>query len=86
MSPSPTRAFAVRLAEDDSFRALVADDAEAALAEYGLTGPGLVPDEVVLPDKAALVALGFEGRQPQPPKPPKPPKPAPINVQLFDPS
>lgn len=80
MSPSSTRAFAVRLAEDDAFRALVAEDADAALAEYDLTDPGLVPDEVVLPDKAALVAVGFEA-QPTPPTPPKP-----INAQLFDPS
>lgn len=84
MSPSSTRAFAVRLAEDDAFRALVARDPDAALAEYDLTDPGLVPDEVVLPEKDALVAFGFDAKPPKPPKPPEPPKP--INAQLFDPS
>jgi len=84
MSPSSTRAFAVRLAEDDAFRALVAEDTEAALAEYGLAEPGLVPDDVVLPDKAALVAVGFEKKPKPKPKPPTPD--VPINLQLFDPS
>ena len=92
MSPSSTRAFAARLAEDDAFRALVAEDTEAALAEFDLTDPGLVPDRVVLPDKGALVAFGFvEGAkkpkpEPTPPAPPEPDRPTPINVQLFDPS
>ena len=89
MSPSSTRAFAVRLAEDDAFRAYVAQDPCAALAEYGVADePGLVPDAVVLPTKAALVALGLD-RKPEPKPTPKPtptPTPAPINVQLFDPS
>lgn len=84
MSPNSTRAFAVRLAEDDAFRALVTEDADVALAEYDLAGPGLVPDEIVLPEKAALSAL-WAAREPKP-EPPKPPKPQPINVQLFDPA
>lgn len=94
MSPSSTRAFAARLAEDDAFRALVAEDTAAALAEFDLTEPGLVPDRVVLPDKAALAALGFvEGKkkpkpkpEPTPPAPPEPDRPTPINAQLFDPA
>jgi hypothetical protein len=89
MSPSSTRAFAARIAEDDAFRARVAEDPRAALAEYGVADePGLVPDAVVLPAKAELVALGLDAKPPKPtPKPsPKPPAPSPINVQLFDPS
>lgn len=89
MSPSSTRAFAARLAEDDAFRALVAFDPEAALAEYDLDVPGLVPDDVVLPEKSALAALGFDTSTPPTPPaptPPKPPRPSPINVQLFDPA
>jgi len=38
MSPSSTRAFAARLADDDAFRARVAQDPSAALAEYGVAG------------------------------------------------
>ena len=61
MSPNSTRAFAARLAEDDAFRARVAQDPRAALAEYGVAEePGLVPDAVVLPAKAELVALGLD--------------------------
>jgi hypothetical protein len=88
MSPSSTRAFAARLAEDDSFRARVAQDTRAALAEYGLDDePGLVPDAVVLPARAALVALGLDKKpKPEPPAPAPPAPPMPINVQLFDPS
>ena len=87
MSPNSTRAFAARLAEDDVFRAHVADDPRAALAEYGLPDePGLIPDIVALPSKEELAALGLD-RKPEPPKPKPKPKPEPsINVQLFDPS
>jgi hypothetical protein len=86
MSPSTTRAFAARLAEDDAFRALVADDPASALAEYEIELPDFVPGDVVLPEKSALVALGFDKKPPPPsPKPPKP-APRPINVQLFDPA
>ena len=85
MSPSSTRAFATRLAEDDSFRARVAQDTRAALAEYGLADePGLVPDFVALPAKAELAALGLD-KKPKP-EPPAPEPPMPINAQLFDPS
>jgi hypothetical protein len=88
MSPNSTRAFAARLAADDAFRAYVAQDPRAALAEYGVADEaGLIPDAVVLPAKAELVALGLEERPPPPPKPsPKPPRPTPVSVQLFDPS
>ncbi len=88
MSPSSTRAFAARLAADDAFRARVAEDPCAALAEYGVAEePGLVPDAVVLPAKAKLVALGLDKKpKPEPPPAPEPTKPMPINVQLFDPS
>jgi putative modified peptide len=88
MSPSSTRAFAARLADDDAFRARVAQDPRAALAEYGVAEePGLVPDAVVLPAKAELVALGLDAKKPKPEPPaPEPPKPMPINAQLFDPS
>ena len=89
MSPTATRAFAARLAEDEAFRAHVAEDPRAALAEYGLPEePGLIPEVVALPSKAELAALGLD-RKPEPPKPtPKPtPRPTPsVNVQLFDPS
>ena len=89
MSPNSTRAFAARLAEDEAFRAHVAEDPRAALAEYGLPEePGLIPDVVALPSKEELAVLGLD-RKPEPPKPtpPKPPPPTPsINVQLFDPS
>lgn len=88
MSPNSTRAFAARLAEDDVFRAYVAEDPRAALAEYGLAEePGLIPDAVALPSRQELAALGFD-RKPKPePKPPKPEPPAPsINAQLFDPA
>jgi hypothetical protein len=91
MSPSSTRAFAARLADDDAFRARVARDPRAALAEYGVAEePGLVPDAVVLPAKAKLVELGLDKKKPKPePAPPTPPAPEPtmpINAQLFDPS
>ena len=90
MSPTSTRAFAARLAEDDVFRARVAQDPRAALAEYGVAEePGLVPDAVVLPAKAKLVALGLDKKKPKPEPPtpvPEPTKPMPINAQLFDPS
>ena len=88
MSPNSTRAFAARLAADDAFRAHVAQDPRAALAEYGVADEaGLIPDAVVLPAKPELVALGLEERPPPPPKPsPKPPRPTPVSVQLFDPS
>ena len=86
MSPNSTLAFAARLAEDEAFRAHVAEDPRAALAEYGLPEePGLIPDVVALPSKEQLAALGLD-KKPEPPKP-KPPPPTPsINVQLFDPS
>ena len=90
MSPNSTRAFAARLAEDDAFRAHVAKNPRAALAEYGVADEaGLVPDAVVLPAKAELVALGLDETPPPPPPPkpsPKPPRPTPVSVQLFDPS
>ncbi len=93
MSPSSTRAFAARLAEDDAFRAHVAEDPRAALAEYGLSEePGLIPEVVALPAKEELAALRLE-TEPEPEPEPEPPKPTPtptptpsINVQLFDPS
>ena len=88
MSPNATRAFAARLAEDEAFRAHVAEDPRAALAEYGLPEePGLIPDVVALPSKGELAALGLD-RKPEPKPKPTPPKPtpSPINVQLFDPS
>jgi hypothetical protein len=90
MSPSSTRAFAVRLAEDDAFRAFVAEDPKAALAEYGLRdAPGLIPVAVDLPPAAQLAALGL-AEEPEPPPPPPtpkppPPTPSPVSVQLFDP-
>ena len=89
MSPNSTRAFAARLAEDDAFRAHVAEDPRAALAEYGVDDEaGLVPEAVVLPAKAELVALGLDQQPPTPPTPPspRPPRPTPVSVQLFDPS
>jgi hypothetical protein len=89
MSPSSTRAFAARLAEDDVFRTLAAENPRAALAEYGLREePDLIPDIVALPSKAGLAALGFAKKpKPEPPAPtPDPDKPFPITVQLFDPS
>jgi hypothetical protein len=88
MSPTSTRAFAARLAEDESFRTRVAENPRAALAEYGLSEePGLIPDVVALPSKEELAALRL-GKEPEPPTPtpPKPPTPSPINLQLFDPS
>ena len=86
MSPNSTRTFAARLAEDEAFRAYVADDPRAALSEYGLADePGLIPEVVALPSKEELAALGLERKpKPEPPKP-APPKPS-INAQLFDPS
>lgn len=87
MSPSSTRAFAARLANDDGFRALVAQDPRAALAECGLADePGLIPNVVELPSRERLAALELS-RDPEPPKPKPPPKPMPmpIHVQLFDP-
>jgi hypothetical protein len=90
MSPSSTRAFAARLAEDDDFRALVAENPRAALAEYGLrVEPGLIPDVVELPAKEQLAPLGFPKKTPEPPppQPPEPPSPdVPITAQLFDPA
>ena len=87
MSPSSTRAFVERLAEDDGFRARVAEDPRAALAEYGLHDePGLIPDVVGLPSKAELAALGTKPKPPGPPGPPRPTPPMPIHVQLFDPA
>jgi hypothetical protein len=87
MSPHSSQAFAARIAEDEAFRAYVAEDPRAALAEYGLSEePGLIPEVVALPSKEELAALGLD-RKPEPPKP-TPPKPQPpsINAQLFDPS
>ena len=88
MSPTATRSFVARLAHDDAFRVRVAQDPRGALAEYGVADePGLVPDEVVLPARTALAALGLDETPPKPPKPkPRPTPPMPINVQLFDPS
>jgi putative modified peptide len=88
MSPSSTRAFAERLAEDDAFRARVAEDPRAALAEYGLPDqPGLIPDVVELPSKSELAAFAKKPKpEPPPPPPPEPDMPVPIHVQLFDPS
>ena len=90
MSPNSTRAFAARLAEDDAFRAHVAKNPRAALAEYGVADEaGLVPDAVVLPAKADLAALGLDKKpkpEPTPPPPPEPTRPTPVSVQLFDPS
>jgi hypothetical protein len=90
MSPTSTRAFAARLAEDEAFRLRVTEDPRAALAEYGLPEePGQIPDVVALPSKEELAALGFAKKpkpEPPTPKPPEPTEPMPINVQLFDPS
>jgi hypothetical protein len=90
MSPNSTRAFAARLAEDDAFRAHVAQDPRAALAEYGVADEaGLVPDAVALPSKEELSALGLDKKpKPEPPTPPspEPTAPTPVSVQLFDPS
>jgi len=36
VSPNSTRAFAARIAEDEVFRAHVAEDPRAALSEYAL--------------------------------------------------
>ena len=90
MSPSSTRAFAARLSEDDVFRALVVENPQAALDEYGLfDDPALIPDVVELPSKDRLAALELSMDTDEPPKPkpePKPkPQPQPIHVQLFDP-
>jgi hypothetical protein len=90
MSPSATRSFAARLAEDEAFRVHVAEDPRAALAEYGLSDePDLIPEVVALPSTEELAALGLD-RKPEPPKPtPKPPPkptPGPVSVQLFNPS
>ena len=90
MSPNSTRAFAARLAGDEAFRARVAEDPRAALAEYGLPEePGLIPDVVELPSNKELAALGLDRKpKPEPPKPPppEPTRPLPVSVQLFDPS
>jgi putative modified peptide len=88
MSPSSTRAFAERLAEDDAFRARVAEDPRAALAEYGLPDqPGLIPDVVELPSKSELATLAKKPKpEPPPPPPPEPDRPFPITAQLFDPA
>jgi putative modified peptide len=88
MSPSSTRAFAERLAEDDAFRARVAEDPRTALAEYGLPDePGLIPEVVELPSKAQLAALAKKPKpEPEPPKPPPPEPTMPIHAQLFDPT
>ena len=88
MSPSSTRAFAERLAEDDAFRARVAEDPRAALAEYGVPDqPGLIPDVVELPSKSQLAKLAKKPKpEPPPPPPPEPTRPMPIHVQLFDPT
>lgn len=87
MSPSSTRAFAERLAEDDAFRARVAEDPRAALAEYGLPDePGLIPDVVELPSKSQLATLTKKPEPEPPPPPPEPDMPLPIHVQLFDPA
>jgi hypothetical protein len=87
MSPSSTRAFAARLAEDEAFRAQVSEDPRAALAEYGLPDePGLIPEIVALPSKEELAALGLDKKPKPEPKPPPPEPTMPINVQLFDPS
>ena len=90
MSPTSTRAFAARVAQDEAFRLRVAEDPRTALAEYGLPEePGLIPDVVALPSKEELVALGLDKKpkpEPPTPPPPEPTRPQPINVQLFDPS
>ena len=89
MSPSSTRAFAERLAEDDAFRARVAEDPRAALAEYDLPDePGLIPDVVELPSKSQLATVAKKPKpEPKPPKPPPEPEPTiPVHVQLFDPA
>jgi putative modified peptide len=90
MSPNSTRAFAARLAEDDAFRAHVAKNPRAALAEYGVADEaGLVPDSVVLPGKEELAALGLAKKpkpEPTPAPAPEPTRPTPVSVQLFDPS
>ena len=88
MSPSSTRAFAERLAEDDAFRARVAEDPRAALAEYGLPDQqGLIPDVVELPSKSELATLAKKPKpEPPPPPPPEPDRPFPITAQLFDPA
>jgi putative modified peptide len=88
MSPSSTRAFAERLAEDDAFRARVAEDPRTALAEYGLPDqPGLIPDVVELPSKSELAMLAKKPKpEPPPPPPPEPDRPFPITAQLFDPA
>jgi hypothetical protein len=87
MSPSSTHAFAERLAEDDAFRARVAVDPRAALAEYGLADePGLIPEVVELPSKSQLTTLAKKPKPEPVPPAPEPDKPGPITAQLFDPS
>jgi hypothetical protein len=90
MSPNSTRAFAARLADDDVFRAQVAQNPRAALAEYGIADEaGLIPDVVALPSKEELAGLGLDKKpkpEPAPPPPPEPTRPVPVSVQLFDPS
>jgi putative modified peptide len=87
MSPSSTRAFAERLAEDDAFRARVAEDPRAALAEYGIPDePGMIPEVVELPSKSRLATLAKKPKPEPTPPPPEPDKPFPITAQLFDPS
>jgi hypothetical protein len=87
MSPTSTRAFTARLAEDEAFRLRVAEDPRAALAEYGLPEePDVIPDVVELPSKEELAALGLDKKpEPKPPKPAPPEPTVPVSVQLFDP-